>query len=234
MEMKQGAGTLPYWSPEMFRAPEKISYPTDIWSLGVCMFESVTGKRPFEAEGDSLLGSVIADLLCKAPNVLDSLNAEDRSKFDNNLARVIAKSLEKDVTDRYKTVDEIYNALYACLIKRGEATYSVFLSYRVASEAPLARLIFDELNHTTTPGGHRVTIYFDAHRLVKGENWEDGFTQGILNSVCIFHSCPTDLLPLLLSCRKRSSRSCWPAAGKRIQQVVGDCLGKTLTRKTTF
>jgi hypothetical protein len=44
---------------------------------------------------------------------------------------------------------------------------SVFISYRVASELPLARLLFDELNHTVTPGGHRVTVYWDAHRLIK-------------------------------------------------------------------
>jgi serine/threonine protein kinase len=185
-ELVQGAGSLPYRSPEMFRTPETASYPTDLWSLGVSMFAAVTGRRPFEEDGELHLNVVIADLLCRSPNVLDSLSAEERSKFDNNLAKVIAKALEKDVTDRYQTVDEMYNALYTCLIKRGEATYSVFLSYRVASEAPLAQLIFDELNHTITPGGHRVTIYFDAHRLVKGENWEDGFIQGILNSLCMF------------------------------------------------
>ncbi len=63
---------------------------------------------------------------------------------------------------------------------------SVFLSYRVASEAPLVRLLFDELNHSVTPGGHRVTVYWDAHRLVKGENWEEGFATGLLNSLCAF------------------------------------------------
>ena len=47
--------------------------------------------------------------------------------------------------------------------KRG----SVFISYRAASELPLARILFDELNHTMTPGGHRVTVFWDAHRLVK-------------------------------------------------------------------
>ena len=44
---------------------------------------------------------------------------------------------------------------------------SVFISYRAASELPLARILFDELNRTVTPGGHRVTVYWDAHRLVK-------------------------------------------------------------------
>jgi hypothetical protein len=35
-----------------------------------------------------------------------------------------------------------------------------------------------------TPTGHRVTVYWDAHRLVKGEDWEEGFATGLLNSLC--------------------------------------------------
>ena len=63
---------------------------------------------------------------------------------------------------------------------------SVFISYRVASDAPLASLIFDDLNHTVTPGGHRVTVYWDSHRLVAGQDWEHGFSTALLNSLCIF------------------------------------------------
>ena len=39
---------------------------------------------------------------------------------------------------------------------------------------------------SVTPAGHRVTIYWDAHRLVKGEDWEAGFSTGLLNSLCFF------------------------------------------------
>ena len=39
---------------------------------------------------------------------------------------------------------------------------------------------------SVTPGGHRVTVFWDAHRLVKGEDWEEGFATGLLNSLCIF------------------------------------------------
>ena len=46
--------------------------------------------------------------------------------------------------------------------------------------------MFDELNNTVTPGGHRVTVYWDAHRLVNGEPWEEGFALGLLNSLCFF------------------------------------------------
>jgi len=83
----------------------------------------------------------------KAPHVLDELPEGRRSTFDHNLSNVIAAALEKRVGDRYASADEMHEAVYACLIQRGEACYSAFISYRVASEAPLARLLFDELNH---------------------------------------------------------------------------------------
>ena len=184
---QMGEGTPPYMSPEMFKEPEKASYPTDLWSLGVTMFELVTGVLPFIAESDLLWSSAIAGRMDeKAASIFEHLEESRRAIFDSNLERVVAKALEKRVEDRYGSADEMHEAVYSCLISRGEACYSVFISYRVASEAPLARLLFDELNHTVTPGGHRVTVYWDAHRLVKGEDWESGFATGLLNSLCVF------------------------------------------------
>ena len=179
------AGTPPYMSPEMYKEPEKALYPTDVWSLGVTMFELVTGRLPFQADSDLLWSFAIAGNIDeKAPNVLDLLSEDRRPTFDNNLAKVIATSLEKKVIDRYESADEMHEAIYRCLIARGEGCYSAFISYRVASEAPLARILFDELNHSVTPGGHRVTVFWDAHRLIEGENWEDGFGTGLFNSLC--------------------------------------------------
>ena len=178
-------GTPPYMSPEMFKEPERASYPTDIWSLGVTMYELVTSRLPFQSDSDLLWNFAVAGNMDeKAPDVLDALPEGRRSTFDNNLGKVIAKALEKRVGRRYDSADEMHEAVYACLIERGEACYSGFISYRVASEAPLARFLFDELNHSVTPGGHRVTVYWDAHRLVKGEDWETGFASGLLNSLC--------------------------------------------------
>ena len=59
----------------------------------------------------------------KAPNILDKLGENQRAKFDNNLARVIACSLENHVEDRFQTVDDMHEAVYSCLVERGEASY---------------------------------------------------------------------------------------------------------------
>ena len=145
----------------------------------------------------------------KAPSVLDFLQDSRRPTFDYNLSNVIAKALEKKVSNRYGSADEMHESVYACLIQRGEASYSAFISYRVASEMPLARLLFDELNHSVTPGGHRVTVYWDAYRLVKGEDWAEGFAAGLLKSLCF--------LPLL-SYGFTAPLAALPASAKEMDQ----------------
>jgi hypothetical protein len=67
---------------------------------------------------------------------------------------------------RFQTVDEMATALHGCLVQRGEEMYSAFISYRVFSEKFHAHLLYEVLNNTITPGGHRVIVYLDAKRLV--------------------------------------------------------------------
>ena len=97
-----GALSPPYMSPEMYRQPQTVSFQTDIWSLGVSMFELVTAFLPFQAEYNCLWSiSIAGNMDEKLPNVLDRLSESRRAKFDNNLASVIATAIEKRVANRY-------------------------------------------------------------------------------------------------------------------------------------
>ena len=91
----------------------------------------------------------------------------------------------------------MYQAVYGCLVARGEATYSAFISYRVETDAPLARLLFDELNHSITPGRHRVTVYYDTYMakdvgVNPGKSNAVDFADGLVHAICF--------LPLISNC----------------------------------
>jgi serine/threonine protein kinase len=53
-------GTVPYMSPEQFQPQSGIDHRTDIWSLGVVMFELLTGVKPFQGEQMDIIVSIIS------------------------------------------------------------------------------------------------------------------------------------------------------------------------------
>jgi serine/threonine protein kinase/tetratricopeptide (TPR) repeat protein len=99
----QIVGTMPYMSPEQLEGKE-IDARSDIFSLGVMLFEMATGERPFKGKsGPSLMSSILKD----APPDVDTI----RGELPHHLARVIHRSLEKDPEDRYQSMKEVRNEL---------------------------------------------------------------------------------------------------------------------------
>ena len=96
-------GTVNYMSPEQARGLE-VDECTDIFSLGVLIYEMVTGKRPFEGDTSS---DVIAALLMKqsAPMV------SHVSDVPAELEKIVRKCLEKDCKDRYRSAEDLLNYL---------------------------------------------------------------------------------------------------------------------------
>ena len=88
-------GTLSYMSPEQARGQE-VDTRTDVWSLGVVLYEMVTGRRPFEGTTAS---DVLASLLDHQPSPL----ARYSPSAPDELERIIRKSLAKDPNERYQT-----------------------------------------------------------------------------------------------------------------------------------
>src|SRR5262249_29478823 len=96
-------GTPRYMSPEQARG-EKVDARTDIFSLGVMLYEMVAGRAPF-AGGTS--NDVIAAILRDAPSPL----AGCAPNAPPELERILSRALRKDRDERYQTVKELLRDL---------------------------------------------------------------------------------------------------------------------------
>ncbi|HJY28468.1 MAG TPA: protein kinase [Pyrinomonadaceae bacterium] len=92
-------GTVSYMSPEQTRGLE-VDARTDIWSLGVLLYEMVTGSAPFTGE----TASHIAVAILENDPVPVSLIAKHAP---SELQRIVRKSLAKDRDERYQTARDL-------------------------------------------------------------------------------------------------------------------------------
>lgn len=91
-------GTVAYMSPEQVRGEETIGPATDLWALGVVLYEALAGRRPFRGGGDRVLFQAI---LHENPPPL----AELRPDVPPRLARAVARLLQKDPAERCATAE---------------------------------------------------------------------------------------------------------------------------------
>jgi serine/threonine protein kinase len=97
-------GTPAYLSPEQIEGRRQDGR-SDLFSLGVVLYEMITGVRPFA--GDSL-GEVCAQILTVNPISPSKLNPELPRVFD----RILARCLAKNPDDRYQSGNDLARALY--------------------------------------------------------------------------------------------------------------------------
>lgn len=97
------AGTVAYMSPEQVRG-EGLDHRTDLFSLGIVLYELATGHLPFRGEHDTALSYSIVN---EDPLPLTSFNPD----VPPSLAIVIGRCLEKDRSKRYQNAAEIIEDL---------------------------------------------------------------------------------------------------------------------------
>ena len=97
-------GTPHYMSPEQVRSPKTIDQRTDVYALGVVLYEALSGAKPHP--GDSY-NEILSHVLLKDPIPLDSARAD----LAPPLVKLVHRAIESDVTKRFQSVAELAQAL---------------------------------------------------------------------------------------------------------------------------
>lgn len=94
------AGTLPYMAPEVLRGHPPTTQ-SDIWALGIVLYEMIAGRRPFVGDTNaSTSAAILRDPLPPLP-----------ADTPHGLARVVNRCLEKEEASRPRTANEVALAL---------------------------------------------------------------------------------------------------------------------------
>jgi len=124
-------GTPYYMSPEQCRG-ERVDHRADIYSFGCTLFEALTGEPPFK--GNNAFQTFMMHQGDDIPS-LESRRAEGASteEFPDSLEAVVAKTLQKNVADRYQSMEQLKHDLER--VKQGKDVTSRGLRSTIAPEA---------------------------------------------------------------------------------------------------
>jgi serine/threonine protein kinase len=152
-------GSPLYMSPEQMRASKDVDAQTDIWALGVILFELMTGRPAFIAES-------VTELAIKVTNDPAPAIRGFRPDVPFALEAIVFKCLEKDRRQRYRNVAELALALLPFAPKRAKGSverisgiiHAAGLSASALAVPPSPQIAGTQVSEGTLPPFGRTTI----------------------------------------------------------------------------
>lgn len=145
-------GTVDYMSPEQIRSASTVDHRTDIWSLGVILFELLTGRTPYVGDARSVIAQIVSDPIVPPSRYVPTLPPE--------LVAVVMKALAKDPDQRYQSAQELRYALTPFM--EGTESITSLLARIPPTSIPRRKHHFGEVSGVRPPP--------DSLRDVRGTN----------------------------------------------------------------
>jgi serine/threonine-protein kinase len=165
-----GAGTYAYMAPEDFEEEERSDHRSDIWSVGVTLYEMLTGKRPFQASKskDPFAWKRAVDE--DTPVALTEIDPS----VPRELEQVISKVLAKNKYDRYQSAGEIADDLRRIAARAGISLAVTGPCHSERSEEPgqILRSAQNDMSEEPEDEGPEIVLspdFLDFGRMRKGE-----------------------------------------------------------------
>jgi serine/threonine protein kinase/formylglycine-generating enzyme required for sulfatase activity/dienelactone hydrolase len=161
-------GTVSYMSPEQIRGAG-VDTRSDLWSLGVCLYEMFFGKTPFAGENSV---ERLAAILYKEP--------EQQEEIPVELQNILEKCLQKEPADRYQTAPELIVDLRHLKQEMEFAEQLQIHATSGASDKEIHETLAQFLSENPTIAGHTTV---QTHKIKRRTVWKKFVIFGLIVTI---------------------------------------------------